>query len=152
MAYNRFWWDRDLWALTIGGGQMNNPGRYLTLVLPVNGADAISGTPYFPAYPGAPIKAYDTTVTLDWMPSQFATFRWEFGYRHANVPYFSGRGGSTPPGGNNGSPAYFVCGDGTTSGSGILSSAQAACGGTGIWYPDLRRGQATLSMMIMVKL
>jgi len=152
MAYNRFWWDRDIWALTLGGGQMSNPGRYLTLVLPVNGATAITGTPYFPAYPGASMKAYDMTATLDWMPNQFTTFRWEFGYRHANVPYFSGRGGSTPPGGNNGAPAYFVCGDGTTSGSGILSMAQAACGSTGIWYPDLRKGQATLSMMLMVKL
>jgi hypothetical protein len=152
MGYNRFWWDRDQWAFTIGGGWMDNPGRYLTLVLPVNGATAISGTPYFPSYPGAPMKAYDSTATLDWMPNQFTTFRWEFGYRHANVPYFSGRGGSTPPGGNNGAPAFFVCGDGSTSGSGILSMAQATCGNSGIWYPDLRRGQATLSMMVMVKL
>ncbi len=53
MLYNRWWWHKDTWAFTLGGGQMNNPGRYLTLVLPVNGADAISGTPYFPAYPGA---------------------------------------------------------------------------------------------------
>ncbi len=112
MAYNRWWWHKDEWGFTLGGGQMNNPGRYLTLVLPINGADAISGTPYFPAYPGAVMKAYDGTATLDWMPNQFTTFRWEFGYRHSNVPYFSGRGGSTPPGGNNGSPADFVCATG----------------------------------------
>jgi hypothetical protein len=98
MAYNRWWWHKDLLAFTLGGGQISNPGRYLTLVLPINGADAISGTPYFPAYPGAPFKAYDGTATLDWMPSQFVTFRTEFGYRHANVPYWSGRGGITPPG------------------------------------------------------
>jgi hypothetical protein len=154
MAYNRWWWHKDTWAVTLGGGQMNNTGRYLTLVLPINGADAISGTPYFPAYPGAPMKAYDGTLTLDWMPSQFTTFRWEFGYRHSNVPYWSGRGGITPPGGNNGSPAYFVCANGSTSGTGILAAAEAACGGgpSSLWYPDLREGQALLSMSIMVKL
>ncbi len=153
MAYDRTWWAKDKLALTVGGGWMDNPGRYLTLVLPVNGADAISGTPYFAAYPGAPMKAYDTTTTLDWMPSQFVTFRWEFGYRHSNVPYFSGRHGSTPPGGNNGSPADYVCSNGSSSGQTALGAAYAACGGPGtVWFPDLREGQATLSMMIMVKL
>ncbi len=154
MGYNRFWWAKDTWALTMGGGWMDNPGRYLTLVLPVDGATAITGTPYFSAYPGAPMKAYDTTTTLDWMPNQFTTFRWEFGYRHANVPYFSGRGGSTPPGGNNGSPADFVCATGASSGATDLVSAEAACGGgkSSVWFPDLRKRQATFSMMIMVKL
>jgi hypothetical protein len=41
MAYNRWWCRNDLLAFTLGGGQINNPGRDLTLVLPVNGADAI---------------------------------------------------------------------------------------------------------------
>ena len=133
---------------------MNNPGRYLTLVLPINGADAISGTPYFPAYPGAPIKAYDGTATLDWMPNQFTTFRWEFGYRHTNVPYWSGRGGITPPGGNNGSPADFVCSTGASSGQTVLArpTRPAAVGTSSVWFPDLREGQALLSMSIMVKL
>jgi hypothetical protein len=154
MAYNRVWWHKDLFAFTLGGGQMNNPGRYLTLVLPINGADAISGTPYFPAYPGSQIKAYDGTATLDWMPSQFFTFRTEFGYRHSNVPYWSGRGGITPPGGNNGSPADFVCASGASSGATDLASAEAACGGgrSSVWFPDLRKGQALLSFSIMVKL
>jgi len=29
------------------------------------------------------------------MPKEYITFRTEYGYRHANVPYFSGRGGIT---------------------------------------------------------
>jgi hypothetical protein len=62
-----------------------------------------SGTPYFTATPGDPYTAYDASVTLDYMPSQFVTFRLEGNYRSANVPYFSGKGGVTPPGGNNGS-------------------------------------------------
>lgn len=157
MAYNRFWWHKDLFALTLGGGQMDNPGRYLTLVLPVNGADAISGTPYFPAYPGAQLHAYDATATFDWMPSQFVTFRTEFGYRHTSVPYWSGRGGITPPGGNNGFPQNYACSNGANSGFGYgyLSAAEAACasaGNGGIWYPDLREGQALLNFAIMVKL
>jgi len=147
MAYNRWWWHKDLYAFTLGGGQINNPGRYLTLVLPVNGADAISGTPYFPAAPGLPFKAYDGTATFDYMPSQFTTFRLEFGYRHSNVPYWSGRGGITPPGGNNGFPAQYVCKDG------VPSATTTGCGGDGgLWTPDLRKGQAMLSLSVMVKL
>ncbi|MBZ5612048.1 MAG: outer membrane beta-barrel protein [Acidobacteriia bacterium] len=153
MVYNRFWWHHDLFAATLGGGQMNNAGRYLTLVSPINGADAISGTPYFPAFPGASAKAYDGTATLDWMPSQFVTFRMELGYRHFNSPYWTGRGGITPPGGNNGAPAQFVCSNGAASGTGDLASAYAACGGpNSIWFPDLRRGQAQLFFAVMVKL
>jgi hypothetical protein len=153
MAYNRWWWHKDLFAFTLGGGQINNKGRYLTLVLPVNGADAISGTPYFPSYPGAPFHAYDGTATFDWMPSQFVTFRWEFGYRHAQERYWSGRGGITPPGGNNGSPGFFACSNGASSGAADLASAQAACGGpNNVWFPDLRHGQALLNFAIMVKL
>jgi hypothetical protein len=154
MAYNRWWWHKDIWAFTLGGGQINNPGRYLTLVLPVNGADAISGTPYFPSYPGAPFKAYDGTATLDYMPTQFVTFRMEFGYRHANVPYWTGRHGITPPGGNNGSPADFVCASGASSGFTDLPDAEVACGGgkSSVWFPDLRQGQALLNFAILVKL
>jgi hypothetical protein len=153
MAYNRFWWHKDLFALTLGGGQMSNPGRYLTLVLPINGADAISGTPYFPAAPGLPLKAYDTTATLDWMPSQFVTFRTEVGYRHTNIPYWTGRGGITPPGGNNGAPGSFVCSTGASAGTADLNAAYTACGGpNSVWFPDLRKGQMTWSFMILVKL
>lgn len=154
MAYNRWWWHKDLFAFTLGGGQIDNPGRYLTLVLPINGADAISGTPYFPEYPGATFKAYDGTATFDWMPSQFFTFRTELGYRHTNVPYWSGRHGITPPGGNNGSPADFVCANGSSSGQTVLGPAEVACGGgiNSVWFPDLREGQGLLSFAIMVKL
>lgn len=100
MVYHRLWFDRDRIGLTVGGGGINNPGRYLVLIPPINGATAFSGTPYFTAAPGDPYKAWDASVTLDYMPSQFVTFRGEFNHRAANVPYFAGRGGVTPPGGN----------------------------------------------------
>ena len=48
--------------------------------------------------------------TFDYMPSQFVTFRAEFNHRAANVPYFSGEGGVTPPGGNKGAPGSLVPG------------------------------------------
>jgi len=38
MAYLRGWFKKDLYAVTLGGGLMNNPGRYLTLLPPINGA------------------------------------------------------------------------------------------------------------------
>src|SRR5450755_700084 len=79
MAYNRFWFKKDLYAITLGGGVLNNPGRYLTLLPPINGADAISGSPYFSQNPGDPFKAWDGSITFDWMPKQYITFRWEYG-------------------------------------------------------------------------
>jgi hypothetical protein len=145
MAYNRFWFKHDLFGMTLGGGQISNPGRYLTLVLPINGADAISGTPYFPGNPGSQFKAWDSTATFDYMPKQFITYRLEFGYRHANVPYFTGRRGITPPGGNNGYPADYVCNDGAPSATGNCSNDG------GLWTPDLRKSQALLLGAIMVK-
>src|SRR6266849_2348262 len=77
MAYHRLWFHKDLYGLTVGGGAINNPGRYLVLLPPINGATALSGTPYFTANPGDPYKAWDASATFDLMPSQFITFRAE---------------------------------------------------------------------------
>jgi hypothetical protein len=129
MIYNRIWFARDQFALTLGGGQMNNPGRYLVLLPPINGATAISGTPYFTANPGDPFKAWDASATFDYMPSEYITFRWEYDHRQANVPYFTGRGGITPDGGNQGAPGSLVAG----------------------FAPDLRRVENRLNMALMVK-
>jgi hypothetical protein len=129
MLYNRFWFKKDLFALTLGGGVMDNPGRYLTLLPPINGADAISGSPYFTQNPGDPFKAWDATATFNWMPKQYITFLAEYGYRHASVPYFTGPGGITPSGGNTGTPAVLMPG----------------------FTPDLRKDEASMRYAIMVK-
>ena len=129
MAYNRLWFHKDLFGLTIGGGKINNPGRYLVLLPPINGATATSGTPYFTENPGDPYKAWDVSGTFDYMPSQYITFRWEYNHRADNVPYFSGSGGVTPPGGNTGAPGSVVPG----------------------WTPDLRNSENRLNMAILVK-
>jgi len=120
MAYQRFQFDRDHYGVTLGGGQMTNPGRYLTLLPPINGANAFTGSPYFTENVGDKAHMYDATITFDYMPSQWLTFRLEGGYRHSDVPYYSGRGGITPPNGNNaflntGAPASYVCTNGTFS-------------------------------------
>src|SRR5208337_2906152 len=161
MLYNRFWFKKDLYGLTLGGGVMDNPGRYLVLLPPINAADAISGSPYFTQNPGDPYKVWDTSITFDYMPKQYITFRTEFGYRHVNVPYWTGRGGITPPGGNTGSPSVFAGGNsgspgqvvsGTTFVPGPFLSATpgytCVAGGTG-WCPDLRKDEPSLRFAIM---
>lgn len=76
MLYNRLWFDRNLFGLTVGGGKINNPGRYLVLLPPINGANATSGTPYFTENPGDKFKAWDVSTTFDCMPSQYITCGW----------------------------------------------------------------------------
>ena len=120
MAYERLQFKHDLYGITLGGGMMSNPGRYLTLIPPINGANGITGTPYFTENLGDKAHMYDATATFDYMPSQWLTFRWEMGYRHSDVPYWSARGGITPPNGNNafantGAPGNYVCTNGVTS-------------------------------------
>ncbi len=181
MLYDRMWFHKDLFGITLGGGKMDNPGRYLTLLPPINGATAVSGSPYFIASPGAPMKAWDSTVTLDWMPSQFVTFRFETGYRYSSVPYWTGRGGITPPGGNVapianngvvGTGASYICTNGATSavsdftpsGNGFttdnaLGAVSASCNAQystststwTSWQPDLRKSQLVNTISIMVK-
>jgi Putative beta-barrel porin-2, OmpL-like. bbp2 len=105
MAYQRFWFKNDTFGLTVGGGAITNPGRYLVLLPPINGATAstqASSTAQtsFTENPGDQFKAWDSSITLQYMPSQFITWDVEFDHRQANVPYFAGQGGITPPGGN----------------------------------------------------
>jgi len=133
MVYDRVWMLHDRYAFTVGGGAIDNPGRYLVLLPPINGATAFSGTPYFTENPGDPFKAWDVSGTFDYMPSQFITFRWEYNHRASNVPYFSGPGGITPPGGNTGAPG-----------------TQVFVGGV-LWQPDLRKYENRATFAILVK-
>jgi hypothetical protein len=159
MAYLRAWFDKDLYAFTLGGGVMSNPGRYLTLLPPINGATAQTGSPYFEELPGDKAFMYDTNINFQWMPKPFITWWLEAGYRHSNVPYWSGRGGITPPAGNTLNPGDWVCASGADAGvstapsQGGLAMAEAACGGgkSSVWFPDLREGQFTVSGGILVK-
>jgi hypothetical protein len=154
MVYDRTWFHKDMFALTLGGGQINNPGRYLVLIPPINGETASSAalnSPYFTFNPGDPFKAWDTSATFDYMPKQWITFRFEGDYRHASVPYWSGHGGVTPPPGtNNNYPTQYACMDGTNSGSTSLTPGLCSNDG-GVWYPDLRRDEVLFDIDLMVK-
>jgi hypothetical protein len=129
MIYNRSWFKHDQFGLTLGGGSMGNPGRYLVLIPPINGATVVSGTPYFTTNPGDQFHAWDASVTFDYMPDQFVTFRGEWNHRESSVPYFAGAGGVTPPGGNTGAPGSFVPG----------------------FAPDLRTTETRLNFALLVK-
>jgi hypothetical protein len=135
MAYHRWWFDKDLFAFNIGGGVVNNPGRYLVLLPPINGASATTGSPYFSANPGDKFKAYDYQVSFDYMPSQWVTWKFEFTQRGANIPIFTGPGGITPqvtPGlyVNTGDPTQLVTG----------------------FTPDMRKQERRWTISLMVKL
>jgi hypothetical protein len=130
MAYNRLWLANGRYGFTVGGGAINNPGRYLVLIPPINGATAFSGTPDFPNSPGTQFKAWDMQVTGDFMPRPFVIFRAEFNHRHANVPYFSGEGGVTPPGGDTGPAGSQVPG----------------------FTPDLRNSENRITFALLIKL
>lgn len=137
MFYNRFWFHHDRYGLTLGGGKINNPGRYLVLLPPINGATAASGTPYFTENPGDPFKAWDASATFDYMPSQYITFRGEFDHRAANVPYFSGPGGVTPASCPTAPIVENICG-----------SAGALVPG---FTPDLKKIENRINLSILVK-
>ncbi len=136
MVYDRLWFHKDLYGLT-SGGRINNPGRYLVLFPPINGATAASGTPYFTENPGDPFKAWDVSGTFDYMPSQYITFRWEFNHRAANVPYFSGPGGVTPTSCPTAPTVLNICG-----------SPGAMVPG---FTPDLRKTEDRGTLAILVK-
>ena len=96
---------------------------------PINGATAASGSAYFSESPGDPFWAWDTQLTADYMPTQNITFRVEYNYRYASVPYFTGSGGVTPSGGNNGSPQTAIPG----------------------YTPDLSKTENRVSVAMMVR-
>lgn len=134
---------------TIGGGFINNPGRYL--VLPPTGAagpiptinsnilggSTTTGTtgvgPYAFTYnPGDPFKGYDFSTTIDLMPNENLTFRLEWVHRHVNVPYFNGPGGVTSPDGYSNTPY----GPGTASPN---------------WKPDLVNSESRFIFAMLVR-
>ena len=131
---------------------MNNTGRYLTLLPPIDGAWAAVRSAYFPELPGQPahMRGHDM---FHYMPKEYINWWAEVGYRHSDVPYFSGRGGITPRGGNNGLPQYYTCMSGASSGTADLTVATAAGGGPGtVSFPDLRRSTSSLGFGVLVKI
>jgi Putative beta-barrel porin-2, OmpL-like. bbp2 len=134
MAYNRFWFFRDMFGLTVGGGMMHNDGRYL--VLPPSGA-ASPGTPGtgFDLNPGTTFNGQDYSVSAQFMPDDYAEFLVEFVHRQADTPYYAGHGGVTSPSGYNNPPV-----DNPT------SSAPPG------WRPDLVKSEDRIILAVMVRM
>jgi len=142
MLYDRTWFHSDLYAVTIGGGFMNNPGRYLALTPPINGATAATGSPYFTQAPGQKLYQWDSQLNFQYMPKDWITWWTEATFRHSSAPYWSGSGGVTPPGGNNGSPGSCV--------GGGVSGTTGQCD-AGDWFPDLRTREVVYGAGVLVK-
>jgi len=112
MFYNRLWFKQNKFAWTIGGGYMQNPGRYLVLYptgdaspLPnPNNPTSTAGTHPFSANLGDQFNGWDASTNFDFMPNQSLLFRLEFVHRESSVPYFAGAGGVTSPTGFTTSP------------------------------------------------
>ncbi|MGC4023469.1 MAG: outer membrane beta-barrel protein [Cyclobacteriaceae bacterium] len=112
MVYNRIWFNNNKFAWTVGGGFINNPGRYLVLYptgdaspLPdPNNPTKTEGTHPFNTSPGTQFSGFDYSTNIDWMPNQSLTWRIEYVHRYASVPYFAGHGGVTSPTGYTTTP------------------------------------------------
>jgi hypothetical protein len=111
MAYNRVWIFDNL-AFTLGGGMMNNPGRYLVLaptgVATPSGFNPLSlqGIPYnlpgqqaFSMAAGTQFNAFDYEAGFQYMPNELITYDLEYNHRQADTNYFAGHGGVTSPDG-----------------------------------------------------
>jgi hypothetical protein len=142
MLYDRTWFRDNLYAVTVGGGFMDNPGRYLALTPPINGATAATGSPYFTQAPGQKLFQWDTQLNLQYMPRDWITWWTEATFRHSSAPYWAGTGGVTPPGGNNGSPSSCV--------GGASNSTTGQCN-AGDWFPDLRTREVVYGAGVLVK-
>ena len=94
---NRIWFYKNKLALTLRGDIITNPGLYLAFspspVAANDFTDAIANDPK------QKLNIFQFTSTFDIMPNDMVTFRFEYGYRKSNVPYFAGRGGTTSPDG-----------------------------------------------------
>lgn len=136
MLYNRIWFAKNKFAFTIGGGFMQNPGRYLVLYptgdaspLPSNSnPTTTAGTHPYSANPGDDFKGFDYSSNFDWMPNEHILFRLEYVHRESSVPYFSGRGGVTSPTGYSTSPL------------------------TSTWTPDLVKSENRIIFAVLFRL
>ena len=77
------------WAITLRGDLYYDKTQSVILQLPID-------SPYSLPDKGAFLGG-GFTSTLDFLPSPWIVWRLEYAHRAANIPYFSGSGGITPP-------------------------------------------------------
>lgn len=124
---NRIWFNKNRLALTLRGDYLANGGTYLAFspspVTPSAYSDGFASDPY------KALEILQGTATLDIMPNDYVTFRLEYGYRSANMPYFVGQGGTTAPSG-------WVNGPSTVN----------------TWRPDLQKIENRITIAVNVRL
>jgi opacity protein-like surface antigen len=109
MAYHRVWITKQL-AWTVGGGYMNNPGRYLVLPptgqassvpqpLSTQGVAYVAPSAAFDQSAGTKFEAFDYETGIQYMPNEQVTYDLEINHRASSTPYFAGHGGVTSPDG-----------------------------------------------------
>lgn len=129
-AANRLWFFKNRFGWTLRGDYVTNPGAgfpgYLAFVpaatgqIPNDYDTAIAS--------GQNLRMTQLSTTFDVMPNDFITFRLEYDFRHANVPYFAGPGG-------------------TTSQTGFITDAPAPN-----WKPDLRKQENRIILSVNFRL
>jgi hypothetical protein len=90
---NRIWFNKNKLALTMRGDYLINGGAYLAY-----SPSSVATNDFSDAYakdPNKKLELFQGTLTFDVMPNDFVTFRFEYGYRNANLPYFVGHRGTT---------------------------------------------------------
>jgi len=122
---NRCWFKQNKIAFTLRGDMITNPGIYLAYspspVTPNDFTEAIV------ADPKQKLSIFQATSTFDLMPTEYFTFRVEYGFRKSNVPYFAGHAGTTSPDGWVDTP-------------------------TGSWRPDLRKTENRFTVALNFRL
>lgn len=90
---NRLWFNNNKIGLTTRFDYVTNPGGYLSFTPAQSGS--IPNDYEIAISNGKDLKMKQLSATFDFMPSDFVTFRLEYTYRNANIPYFAGSGGTT---------------------------------------------------------
>lgn len=107
---NRIWFKQNKLALTLRGD-------YITNQSVVNGVNTSPYLAFSPAVTGdvpndyekalandEKLKLFQFTTTFDIMPNDYVTFRLEYGFRNASIPYFTTVSGTTSPSGYTNGP------------------------------------------------
>src|ERR1022692_4578434 len=115
MTYQRAWFGEQF-AVTIVGGYMTNPSRYLILTptgnaQPLPQPESTAQIAYVPPTNpydigfGSKINMWDYEIGFQYMPSDYFTLDVELNHRGASVPFFNGHGGDTSPDGYVSTPS-----------------------------------------------
>ena len=158
MLYNRLWFgEKQKFAWTVGGGYMHNPGQYLVLA-PTGYADTLFQKQ---TGPGSTFDAWDYSTSVDYMPSQNLTLKFEWVHRKVNsidpapgdnalTGYFAGHGGVTSPNGFANIGNYTYASNGASIAPPLSSWNTSGPNGTP-WMPDMVMSESRFVLALLVR-